>query len=186
MDLARIVEIAKAQAAANVREVGGANRGPQVETYLKAAGMSPGSPWCAAFVAWVIREASGQAKAPRWATASAVTNFFNAQTKLRGTEFLAYPHERGRVKAGWIWVRAASVADAEAARGRKWTRGHTGIVTSPDGAGFATVEGNTNKAGSRDGDGVYSKSQSWTDPRTLGFFDPVALSAAYLPQVKNV
>jgi len=27
MDLARIVEIAKAQAAANVREVGGANRG---------------------------------------------------------------------------------------------------------------------------------------------------------------
>ena len=66
------------------------------------------------------------------------------------------------------------------------TRGHTGIVISPAGAGFATVEGNTNKAGSRDGDGVYSKSQSWTDPRTLGFFDPVALSAAYLPQVKNV
>jgi hypothetical protein len=69
MDLGRIVEIAKAQAAANVREVGGANRGPQVEIYLKAAGMSPGSPWCAAFVAWVVREASGAAKAPRWATA---------------------------------------------------------------------------------------------------------------------
>lgn len=183
MDLARVVEIAKAEAAAKVREVGGANRGPRVETYLKAAGLSPGSPWCAAFVAWVVREASGAPKAPRWATGSAVSNFFNAQTKLRGTEFLAYPHERDKVRAGWVWVRAASAADAEAARKRRWTRGHTGIVISPDGAGFATVEGNTNAAGSREGDGVYSKSQSWTDPRTLGFFDPAALSAAYSAQV---
>lgn len=180
MDLAKIVQIAEAEAAAKVREVGGPNRGERVQLYQRAIGMAPGSPWCAAFVAWIVREASGEAKAPPWATGSAVSNFFNAQAKLRGSEFLAMPHERGKVRAGWVWVRAASPADAIAARAKRWTRGHTGIVVNPEGgAGFATVEGNTNSAGSRDGDGVYSKSQSWTDPRTLGFFDPVALSAAY-------
>ena len=32
----------------SVRETGGNNRGKYVETYLKAAGASPGDPWCAA------------------------------------------------------------------------------------------------------------------------------------------
>lgn len=184
MDLAKIVEIAEAEAAANVREVGGPNRGERVQLYQRAVGLGPGSPWCAAFVGWVAREASGEAKAPPWATGSAVTGFFNAQSKLRGSEFLAFPHERAKVRAGWVWVRAASPADAIAARAKRWVRGHTGIVTNPEAAGgFATIEGNTNRAGSRDGDGVYRKIQSWTDPRTLGFFDPVALSAAYRAQV---
>lgn len=183
MDLAKILEIAEAEASRKVREEGGANRGERVQLYQRSVGLSPGSPWCAAFVGWIVREAAGEGKTPPWATGSAVTNFFNAQAKLRGSEFLAYPNERAKVRAGWIWVRAASPADAVAARAKRWTRGHTGIVTAPEVAGgFSTIEGNTNRAGSRDGDGVYRKVQSWTDSRTLGFFDPVALSAAYIPK----
>ena len=39
-----------------VRETG-SNRGPEVEKYLRYAGLSKGNPWCAAFVCWVLGEA---------------------------------------------------------------------------------------------------------------------------------
>jgi hypothetical protein len=48
-------------------------------------------------------------------------------------------------------------------------------VIAVDAAGFHTIEGNTNAAGSREGDGVYRKFHRWDDAaqigRTVGWFD---------------
>lgn len=40
-----------------VREVGGNNRGPEVERFLRTVHCNPGDPWCAAFVCTCIEEA---------------------------------------------------------------------------------------------------------------------------------
>lgn len=178
MSLAAIVTVARAEVDKKVREVG-SNRGAEVEKYQKCVGLSPGSPWCAAFVAWCVMAGLGRSKAPAWCSGSAVTGWQRAVTKLKGSDSIAFPHERHKVKPGWVWVRCSTIGDAEQARKGKWTKGHTGFVEQPEVLHFATLEGNTNGAGSREGDGTYAKKQSWTDSRTLGWFDPVALTAAY-------
>lgn len=45
--------VAVGEAANDVREVGGENRGGKIRTYLSNAGISIPAPWCAAFVQWV-------------------------------------------------------------------------------------------------------------------------------------
>lgn len=183
MDHARIVEIAKAEAAAKVVEVGGDNRGPRVEEYQRVVKLSPGSPWCAAFVSWVATQASDSSKALPWCSGSAVTLWFTAERRLRGTDHVALPHQFDeRVQAGWIWVRSTDAAAVQRVRKREWTRGHCGVVTSTEGenaTSFRTVEGNTNSAGSRNGGAVLAKVQQVADLRTVGWFCPVALSETY-------
>ena len=80
-----------------------------------------------------------------------------------------------RVKPGWIWVRAKNEKAADNARKGIWCQGHIGVVVAVDDKGFHTVEGNTNAAGSREGDGVYRKFHEWSDDaqigRTIGWFD---------------
>ncbi len=129
MDLAKIVEIAEAEAAANVREVGGPNRGERVQLYQRAIGMAPGSPWCAAFVAWIVREASGEAKAPPWATGSAVSNFFNAQAKLRGSSSQCLTNGARFAPAGFGFVRPLPLTQSRRGRnaGRVAIRGSLSI-----------------------------------------------------------
>ena len=39
-------------------EVGGENRGPEIERWLEACGVAPGNPWCAAFVSAMLRSVS--------------------------------------------------------------------------------------------------------------------------------
>ena len=74
-----------------------------------------------------------------------------------------------------MWVRAKDKNGADQARRGTWVQGHIGVVVAVDSIGFHTVEGNTNSAGSRDGDGVYKKTHKWTDTidigRTVGWFD---------------
>ncbi len=53
-----IATIAEAEAGKNIREVGGNNRGADVERYQRATWLMPGAwPWCAAFVCWVVFQA---------------------------------------------------------------------------------------------------------------------------------
>ena len=184
MELDKVVEIAKAEAAAKVVEVGGDNRGPRVEEYQRLVKLQPGSPWCAAFVSWVATQANGTSKALPWCSGSAVTLWFTAQRRLRGTEHVALPSEHAKVQPGWIWVRSTDAAAVLRVRNRQWTRGHCGVVcsmvpSSSDVDTFRTVEGNTNSAGSRNGGAVLAKVQKLSDPRTVGWFDPVALTATY-------
>ncbi|CAB4150373.1 Peptidoglycan binding-like [uncultured Caudovirales phage] len=172
-----LISTALAEAEAEVREIGGANRGPRVEEFQRSVGLRPGDPWCAAFVAWCVTQSRGLATPPSWCSGSAITTWQKATRKVGPSGFCTplFNDYRGRIGAGWVWVRAKDEAGAGEARRGNWVQGHCGIVVAVDSVGFHTVEGNTNSAGSRDGDGVYRKTHRWTDShdlaRTIGWFD---------------
>jgi hypothetical protein len=168
----------------HVVEEGGPNRGVKVEAYQRAAGLKPGDPWCAAFVAWNVATAKGVPKAPAWTSGSAITTWHRGSRGLAAGDKTTPLETEARLKVepGWVWVRATTAKSADAARKGGWVKGHCGIVVAVDEVGFHTVEGNTNKAGSREGDGVWRKLHKWDDAalmgRTVGWFDPDATEAA--------
>lgn len=121
-----------------MRELSGRNDGRRVEEYLRAVGLGKGYPWCAAFVSWAFRGAGVDAVATAWAPALfprarvVYTRGENGYTMQRGDVFGIYYPSKGRVA-------------------------HVGFIDDEEGAFYITVEGNTNEAGSREGDGVYRK-----------------------------
>ena len=174
-----LIATATAEANKGVREVG-KNAGPDVEKYLHCLGMTKGSPWCAAFVSWCVMQSRGLAKPPKWCSGSAVSLFQmsgNSKTCVKVTPVDA--DFKSKVKPGYIWSRAQDPAAAAAARKGSWCQGHTGIVVAVDDIGWHTIEGNTNAAGSREGDGVYRKTHKWSDAeivgKTVGWFDPATV-----------
>lgn len=130
-----------------VTEVNGSNCGPRVDEYKAATWLNPkvGWPWCAAFVCWCVREAltlSGVKetktfKRPRTAGAWDFENWSLAQDNSTNTR---KPHKND-IQAGDIVI---------------FTFSHIGIaVSAPDKNGnVRTIEGNSNKAGSREGGAV--------------------------------
>jgi hypothetical protein len=158
-----------------VREVG-KNAGPDVEKYLKSVGLAKGNPWCAAFVSWCHMTSRGLSKPPKWCSGSAVSLYQAAKARGATCVTPADADFKTKVQPGMIWSRAQTPEDAAAARKGKWCQGHTGIVVKVDHIGWHTIEGNTNAAGSREGDGVYRKTHKWGDAeivgKTVGWFDP--------------
>jgi hypothetical protein len=133
--------VAVASAEVGVRE-SKKNGGAEIEGYQRATWLPPGSwPWCAAFVCWVLSRAlPGHPELPRTAGA------WDFEKWCRGVgnwARLRKPHQ-GDIKAGDIVIFSFS---------------HIGIAAgAPDPLGdVPTIEGNTNGAGSREGDGVYRK-----------------------------
>jgi hypothetical protein len=172
-----LIATATAEANKGVREVG-KNAGPDVEKYLHCLGMTKGSPWCAAFVSWCVMTSRGLAKPPKWCSGSAVSLFqMSGKNAVKVTPVDA--DYKSKVKPGYIWSRAKDATAAAAARKGSWCQGHTGIVVAVDAIGFHTIEGNTNAAGSREGDGVYRKLHKWSDAeligKTVGWFDPATV-----------
>jgi hypothetical protein len=172
-----LIATAAAEANKGVREVG-KNAGPDVEKYLHCLGMTKGSPWCAAFVSWCVMTSLGLAKPPKWCSGSAVSLFqMSGKKAVKVTPLDA--DFKSKVKPGMIWSRAQDPAAAAAARKGVWCQGHTGIVVAVDDIGWHTIEGNTNAAGSREGDGVYRKTHKWSDAeivgKTVGWFDPATV-----------
>lgn len=172
-----LISVADAEAAAKVREVGGKNRGSRVEEYQRSVNLRPGDPWCSAFVGWCIAKSRSADKPPTWCSGSAVTTWQKGSRKAGPAAFCTpmFTDYRDRIEAGWIWVRAKDQSAASDARRGSWVQGHIGIVVGVDDIGFHTIEGNTNFAGSREGDGVYRKLHKWTDSidigRTVGWFN---------------
>ena len=179
--LTNLLTVLAGEADAKVREVGGSNKGDRVEEYQRAVGLSPGSPWCAAFVGWSMMRSRGLTKPPSWCSGSAITTWHRAKRKAGplGSTTPLDPDYRSKIAPGWVWVRAKDADGAKAARSGTWVQGHIGIVTAVDEIGFHTIEGNTNSAGSREGDGVYRKLHKWTDTidlgRTVGWFDSTSI-----------
>lgn len=174
-----LISAATTEANKGVREVG-KNAGPDVEKYLKCLGMSKGSPWCAAFVSWCVMQSRGLSKPPSWCSGSAVSLFQVAGRSKTCVKVTPVDADfKSKVKPGYIWSRAQDDAAAAAARKGAWCQGHTGIVVKVDDVGFHTIEGNTNAAGSREGDGVYHKTHKWSDAaiigKTVGWFDPASV-----------
>lgn len=74
--------IEKARSQLNVKEQPlNSNSGPMVDTYLKAAGSAPGSPWCMAFVYWC----SWQAGIPGLPKTASVEKFYQESLALGKT-----------------------------------------------------------------------------------------------------
>jgi len=144
----KIVELAAKEV--GVEEIDGTNCGPRVNQYKAATNLPPDEPWpwCAAFVCWLVREAmaatgikeTARFKRPRTAGAWAFENWSLSQDATTQTR---KPH-RGDIQPGDIVV---------------FTFSHIGIaVGEPDAEGYvATIEGNTDAAGSREGGGVFRK-----------------------------
>ena len=142
---------AQAESKIGIRESGGNNKGEALAPFFAADSYKPnagddGYAWCAAFVCWAVKAAmvlSGQKftfTRPTTPGAWAFEDWSLAQDNSTQTK----RNPRGDIQRGDIVIFRFS---------------HIGIATSPvdkDGH-FMTVEGNTNGAGSREGDGVYRK-----------------------------
>lgn len=121
-----------------VREKTGKNDGKDVEKYLKSTGLGKGNPWCAAFVHWNLE----QVGIPNEITAWSPTAYSKSRVTWKGGKW------KKEFRPGQVFTLWYSNL------GRI---GHTGFVDDLDGSVAITVEGNTNSAGSREGDGVYKK-----------------------------
>jgi len=123
-----------------VRESTGHNDGDQVEKYLRSAGMEKGNPWCAAFVNYCLQQCNIETvSAPAWSPSW-------------------FADARCYYKRGSKGVFECQTADVFGIYfSNKGRVAHVGFIDDQDGDYVITVEGNTNEAGSREGDGVYRK-----------------------------
>jgi len=150
----------------------GSNRGPMVDQYLISVGIDPtvGKPesryWCMAFVFWCFEAAAKSigTSNPLPRTAGCLHHWNLSKTipkAVRITNKNAYEHPE-LIKPGLVFI-------LDLGQGL----GHTGIVEKllPGGI-LATIEGNTNTAGNRNGIGVFQSIRRKLNDRTLkGFVD---------------
>jgi len=124
-----------------VREATGKNDGTDVEKYLAATGLGKGHAWCAAFVAWTFDQARIKIVKSAWSPA-----WFPSQKTI---------YTRG--EPGNITPQQADVFGIYFQNLKRVA--HVGFIDDwqQETSFLITVEGNTNEAGSRDGDGVYRK-----------------------------
>lgn len=123
-----------------VREATGRNDGAAVEKYLRSVNLGKGYAWCAAFISWVYQQCSIPSPKSAWAPAwFPVKNIVYKRSDGKPITDIApmdvfglYFPEQGRIA-------------------------HVGLVLCWDEKSVTTIEGNTNNAGSREGDGVYKK-----------------------------
>jgi hypothetical protein len=122
-----------------VRE-NGFNKGQRVEEYLRAANLKAGNAWCAAFVTWTFKQVGIKAVvsgySPNWFVNNVV---YKRDDNVKRN----YVTTVGDVFGLWF--------------ANKNRIAHVGFIDSRQGDYYITVEGNTNEAGSREGDGVYKK-----------------------------
>lgn len=129
------------------------NVGKDVRKYQAATTLAPGAwPWCAAFCAWTLQQWLDDPANVKWLGLRATT-----PAKWRPKTALAY----GFIK--WAQARPATCMvlpdTVEPMPGDLvcYDFSHIGIVKRSLGDKFEAIEGNTNGAGSREGDGVYLK-----------------------------
>ncbi len=164
--LAAVLETATTQL--DVRETPGTpNRGPQVDQYVRSVGLDPagGYSWCQAFVYWCFAQASARLGVanPCVRTASVLEHWAKAPLAARVDARAAADDPR--------LCRPGAVFIIDHGDGK----GHAGLVTEVVSGAVATIEGNTNQAGSREGDGVYEHARSIASIN-VGFIDYGRLS----------
>jgi hypothetical protein len=123
-----------------IREATGHNDGDRVELYLASCGRKAGDAWCAAFVNWCLEVNNASRAESGWSPS------WHPKSKL------IYRPSAGINKAtpqpgdvfGIWFTKLKRIA-------------HTGFIHAWGPEVTITVEGNTNEAGSREGDGVYRK-----------------------------
>jgi uncharacterized protein (TIGR02594 family) len=130
----KIVSIFKSEL--GVRETGGNNMGPRIDQYMRTVGLTEGYPWCSGFVKFVFDSAGihtpgANAMALSWFKKDRIikSKTTDIKTPTEGDLFSLYYQNLGRI-------------------------GHVGFVETYSSNRTVTVEGNTNDAGSREGDAV--------------------------------
>lgn len=131
------------------------NRGPHLEEFWAATNYPDGAqnrePWCSAFATFCVREADRRSPHLNLSLPPvfpAVSQWLPWARRIGAQIFR--PGSGTRPEAGDIVIFLPRLS-------------HIGIVDRVDGATVITIEGNTNAAGSREGDGV------WRKPRALSF-----------------
>lgn len=164
--------IAEAEKWIEVRE-NGFNKGVEVEMFQKAVdGKAQGEPWCMAFSQFVVKQVC------------TLLGVENPLPQVAGEHCMS------------VWSGTPGVyRNQEGGRGHMpiWNKkgtssGHTGLSVDQGKFYFNTIEGNTNKAGSREGDGVYRKKRAMTSPGSLqlkGFIDLPLMIWNSLPSHKK-
>jgi hypothetical protein len=114
-----------------VREKSNKNDGVRVGEYLNYTGLNEGYAWCAAFVSWAFGQAGFNEPRTAWSP-SLFPNKRIVKTPQQGDVFGIYFSSLKRIA-------------------------HAGFVDEWGDKYVITVEGNTNDANSREGDGVYRK-----------------------------
>jgi hypothetical protein len=142
----------------------GSNRGPEVDQYLTSAGVALGNFWCMAFVYWCLNKAAHQAGAVnRIPRSGLVLDVWNRSQHL--PEITVVRAEQAR--ANPALVRPGMVFFLSFGHGA----GHCGIVADNVNGVLATIEGNTNNDGSRNGIGVFERNRRLSGGALLGFCD---------------
>lgn len=163
--LAEVLAVAASQVGV-MEEPPGSNRGPQVDAYLRSAGLDPAAgsfAWCAAFVYWCFDQACQRLGRPNPAvkTAGVLNHWRGAGRKgvplLRHDEAMADP---SRIRPGSLFVYSTGGGF-----------GHIGLVEEVRPGRLVTIEGNTNDGGSREGIGVFRRDQRKIAHVNLGFID---------------
>jgi len=155
-----------------VQEVGGNNRGPEVEAWLHRVGLAPGNAWCMAFAWCCVDDAFRKLELPNpiRPCASVVRMWHALPDNCKLTE-----------PAPGAWAFHHDSANPNL--------GHVEFIDALDplGKGTYTVGGNTNSEGSRTGGGVYRHTPSlrplgyWN----LGFADYSVVAAICLPTLST-
>lgn len=147
-------EAALAYAAAHLqarpREVGGANRGPWVRLYMRGQ-QGPSAAWCAGFVTFLLMQAGDSMEAERPISGSFSCDSLAAQARSAGLLVSESEVSPERLTPGSLFLVRRVAGD--------WT--HTGMVSQADEDTFATIEGNTNDAGDREGYEVCARTRGY-------------------------
>lgn len=139
--------VAVARRWVGLRELPG-NRGPLVRVLCHGQ-EGPAWAWCAGFVWQVARQAceAWNQTPPGWFSLRVTEIARGAQ---HADAFIPEHDARSTVRPGDLFlVRKAG----------RWT--HTGLVVAAEPGGVRTIEGNTNGAGSREGDQVKARVRPW-------------------------
>lgn len=143
-----VLAIAAGEEAKQVREKPrNSNSGPEVDAYLKRAGVPSGLPWCCAFTYWCFDEAARAAGRPNpmFRTAGCMKHWNKAESvgarRISAADAVADP---ALLQPGMVFILDTGGGF-----------GHTGFVEEIQGGYIATIEGNTDASMTREGGGVY-------------------------------
>ena len=141
------------------------NSGPEVNEYLKRAGVSidlpaEKKPWCCAFVYWCFDQAARDEHRanPMVRTAGCLDHWVRAD-RARRIDAARAVDDPGLIEPGMIFVMDFGSG-----------HGHTGLVEEVAGGLLHTIEGNTDASRTREGGGVYRLTRKLADINK-GFID---------------
>ncbi len=136
-----IVMVARYIESLDIREGRKPNTGASVEWFLHYAGGKPGQPWCVAFAFGVVQ------------LAYAICDEYapDGMPSLSCSTLVKWAEAAGRV------VDDPQPGDLLVLRGGDTGYCHVAVIVEVNGGKLITIEGNTNQAGSPDGDGVYQR-----------------------------